>query len=61
MLLARRLTEEARVGAGKERLVRIVQMLVGLLKRFSERAEVLREDEPGYGIEHDYDYEQEQE
>ena len=42
-------------------LARIVQMLVGLLKRFSERADLLREDEAEYGAEHNYDHEQKHE
>lgn len=59
VLVARRLTMPEAVLPAKEQLVRIVQMLVGLLKRFSERADVLREDGSGYGI--DYDHKQEQE
>ena len=59
VLVARKFTTEEHVVPGKERLARIVQMLVGLLRRFSERADVLREEEPAYQIEHDYDYEQE--
>jgi hypothetical protein len=38
-----------------------VQMLIGLLRKFSERAEVLREDESIYSAESDYDHEQEHE
>ena len=34
-----------RVLPAKERLARIVNMLMGMLQRFSERAEFLREDE----------------
>lgn len=59
VLLARKLVIEEQVLSGKERLARIVQMLVGLLRRFSERADVLREEEPAYPIEHDYEHEQE--
>ena len=36
-------------------------MLVGLLRRFSDRADVLREEAPDYLSEHDYNYEQEHE
>jgi four helix bundle protein len=61
VLLARKLAGEEQVILSKERLARIVQMLIGLLRKFSERAEVLREEEPGYSIDHDYDYEQEHE
>ena len=43
----------------KERLARIVQMLIGLLRKFSERADVLREKEAVYSIEHDYEHDQE--
>src|SRR5207253_10643869 len=61
VLLVRKLTKEEPMAAQKERLVRIVEMLVGLLRRFSERADVLREEAPDYLSEHDYDYEQEHE
>jgi four helix bundle protein len=59
--LARDFATEEHVVPGKERLVKIVQMLVGLLRRFSDHANVLREEEPAYAIEHDYDHEQEHE
>ena len=59
VLLVRKLASEEQVIPGKERLARIVQMLVGLLRRFSERADVLHEEEPGYSIDQDYDHEQE--
>ncbi len=59
VLVARKLaTGEGVIGA-KDQLARIVQMLIGLLKRFSESADLLREEESGYGIEPDYDHEQE--
>jgi four helix bundle protein len=65
VLVARRFTTAEDVQAAKEHLVRLVQMLVGMLRRFSDRADVLREDEGSFGIEHkhehDHDYEQEQE
>jgi four helix bundle protein len=48
VLLVRKLATEEQVVVSKERLARIVQMLIGLLRRFSERAEVLREEEPGF-------------
>jgi four helix bundle protein len=60
-LVARRLTTVEGVTAAKEQLVRIVQMLVGLLRRFSERADVLREDERGYRIEYEHEHDHEQE
>jgi four helix bundle protein len=59
VLLVRKLASEEQVVLSKERLARIVQMLVGLLLKFSARADVLREEEPEYSI--DYDYEQEHE
>jgi four helix bundle protein len=59
VLLVRKLASEEQVGNAKERLARIVQMLIGLLRKFSARAEFLREDEPGYRVEPDHDHEQE--
>jgi four helix bundle protein len=58
VLLVRRLATQQQVEPQKENLARIVQMLVGLLKKFSERAGMLREDEGNY---FDHDYEQDQE
>jgi four helix bundle protein len=61
VLLVRKLASEERVILAKERLSRIVQMLIGLLRKFSERAGVLREEQSEYSIDHDYDHEQEHE
>src|SRR5437867_5874042 len=61
VLLVRKLTKEEPVAAQKERLVRIVEMLVGLLRRFSDRADVLREEAPDYLSEHDYEHDGEHE
>jgi|SRR5437870_4639505 len=61
VLLARKLATQEQVVLFKERLARIVQMLIGLLRKFSERADVLREEEASYFSEHDYDHEQEHE
>ena len=61
VLVVRKLVKEEPLAAQKERLVRIVEMLVGLLRRFSDRAEVLREEAADYLSEHDYDYEHEHE
>src|SRR5438093_11132934 len=62
VLLARKLATEEQVVLSKERLARIVQMLIGLLRKFSERAaDVLREEESDYSIDHDYEHEQEHE
>jgi four helix bundle protein len=59
VLLTRKLASEEQVILSKERLSRIVQMLIGLLRKFSERAGVLREEQTEYLI--DYDHEQEHE
>src|SRR5438552_11413475 len=61
VLAVRRLVATERIVLAKEQLVRIVNMLMGMLKRFSGRAEFLREDEGAYSSEYDHDYEQEQE
>ena len=61
VLLVRKLTGEEEVVAAKEKLARIVQMLIGVLHKFSDRVDVLREDEPEYFSERDYDHEQEHE
>jgi four helix bundle protein len=57
VLFMRKLASETQVAEQKERLARIVQMLIGLLRKFSERAEVLREDEAAYFIEHEREHE----
>ena len=59
VLLVRKLATEEQVVSSKQRLARIVQMLIGLLRKFSERADVLREDEAEYLIDHDYEHEHE--
>ena len=59
VLLVRKLAKVEQVILAKEQLGRIVQMLIGLLRKFSERAEVLREEEANYSI--DYEHEQEHE
>ena len=61
VLFVRKLATEQQVEQQKEKLARIVQMLVGLLRKFSERAGILREDEAAYFIEHDYEHEHEHE
>ena len=60
VLVVRKLVKEEPLAAQKERLVRIVEMLVGLLRRFSDRAGVLREEAPRYSSEHEHDYEHEE-
>jgi four helix bundle protein len=61
VLGARKLIDPERMVPAKEQLVRIVNMLVGMLKRFSEHAGSLREEEGVYRAEHEQEYEQEQE
>jgi four helix bundle protein len=59
VLVARKFVAPEQVENSKESLVRIVQMLMGMLRRFSERGEFLREGAELYGIEHEqeHDYE----
>jgi four helix bundle protein len=56
VLVARKLATEEEIAASKEQLVSVTQMLVGLLRKFSDRATVLREE-----ASNDYDYEHEEE
>ncbi len=61
VLVARKLATMEQIESAKENLVRIVQMLMGMLRRFSERGEFLREDAQEYAAdhepEHEHDYE----
>ena len=63
VLVARKLAAPEQIENAKENLARIVQMLMGMLRRFSERADILREDGVEYGVEHEqeheHDYEEE--
>ena len=59
VLAVRRLVATERIVPAKEQLVRIVNMLMGMLKRFSGRAEFLREDEGTYPNDYNHDHEQE--
>ena len=59
VLVARKLVGPEQIIPAKEQLVRIVNMLMGMLKRFSSRAEFLREDEGLYAIEQEHEQEQE--
>jgi four helix bundle protein len=61
VVVARELAKPDDIIAAKEQLVRIVNMLMGLLKRFSGRAEFLREDELLYRIDHDQEQEHDHE
>jgi len=58
VLVARKLISVEKAVIGKEQLVPIVNMIMGLLKRFSGRAGMLREDEPDYRVEHEHEHEQ---
>ncbi len=57
VLVARTLTRGETVIAPKQRLAAIVRMLVGLLKRFSDRAEFMREDGGQYRTEREQEHE----
>jgi four helix bundle protein len=57
VLLVRKLASENQVLLAKEQLARIVQMLVGMLRKFSERAGVLREEEASYFVEDEQEHE----
>jgi four helix bundle protein len=63
VMVIRALIAEEDITAQKERLSRIVQMLMGMLRRFSGRADFLREDQGNYSDqidheqEHEHDYE----
>ena len=57
VLAVRKLVAAERILPAKERLVRIVNMLMGMLKRFSGRAESLREDEGLYAIDQEHEQE----
>jgi four helix bundle protein len=61
VLAVTRLVSTERVVPAKKQLVRIINMLIGMLKRFSGRAEFLREDEGTYRVGPDHDQDQEQE
>lgn len=61
VLAVRKFVSAERITPAKEQLVRIVNMLMGMLKRFSTQAEFLREDQGVYAIEQEQDQEQEHE
>ncbi len=61
VLEVRKIVAAERMLPAKERLVRVVNMLMGMLKRFSGRAKFLREDEGLYAIEHEQEADHEQE
>jgi four helix bundle protein len=57
VLVARKLATPDQIENAKENLARIVQMMMGMLRRFSERADFLREEGGQYGIEHEQEHE----
>ena len=59
VLAVRKVISAERTIPAKEQLVRIVNMLVGMLKRFSEHAGSLREEEGVYRVEQEQEQEQE--
>ena len=59
VLAVRKLITGKQILPAKERLIRIVNMLMGMLKRFSGRAEFLREGEGLYAIDQEHEKEQE--
>ena len=58
-LAVRKLIATERIVPAKKQLVRIVNMLMGMLKGFSGRAELLAEEAGLYGSEHEQEQEQE--
>jgi len=61
VLAVRKLVATERIIPAKEQLVRIVNMLMGMLKRFSGRADLLAEEAGIYGSEQEHEHEHEQE
>jgi four helix bundle protein len=59
VMVIRALIAEEGITAQKERLSRIVQMLMGMLRRFSGRADFLREDQGNYSDQIDHEQERE--
>jgi four helix bundle protein len=57
VLVARKLAAPEQIDSAKDNLARIVQMLMGMLRRFSERGDFLREDAGEYGFEHEHENE----
>jgi four helix bundle protein len=61
VLVARKLATTEQVADPKTQLAAIVIMMIGLLKRFSERADVLHEEGGFYGYHQDQEHDQDQE
>jgi four helix bundle protein len=60
VLVTRKLVGPEQIIPAKEQLVRIVNILMGMLRRFSARAEFLREDEGLYAIDQEHEHEQDE-
>jgi hypothetical protein len=58
VLAVRKLINAERVIPAKEQLVRVVNILMGMLKRFSGRADLLGEEEGIYALEHEHEHEE---
>jgi four helix bundle protein len=56
VLVVRKLADPAAIDLQKEKLVKIVQMLVGLLRKFSDRAGMMRENEGAYGSDYEHEH-----
>ena len=58
VLVARKLAAIDQITGAKEQLVNVVNMLMGLLKRFSSRADFLREEDSSYrsGLDQDHEH-----
>jgi four helix bundle protein len=61
VLAVRKYVSVDEIDSQKEQLVSIVNMLMGLLKRFSGRADFLREEEGIYPVDHEQEHDQEHE
>jgi len=59
VMVARKLASIEQIEPAKENLTRIVQMLMGMLRRFSERGEFLREEAGSYKTEQEHEHEHE--
>ena len=59
VLVARKLAAVEQIDPAKENLARIVQMLMGMLRLFSGRADFLRKEGGEYGFEHEQEHERE--
>jgi four helix bundle protein len=60
VLMVRKLVAHERIIPAKEQLIRIVNMLMGMLKRFSGRSDLLAEERGFYGFEQEHEHEHEQ-